>query len=237
MHIDSFLPLWDKHLLNDDSCPFCQRILNGQYTMFTRTAVAFEPLNPVTRGHLLLVPSVHITSRDSSSLGLTDVASLIRRLTETSVGDAKPDFNLIVNAGPNASQTIDHFHMHYIPRVADDRLVLPWTDQKKYELDIEGNFVCRWCDHYIVYNDAQNFWVHTDGKFMCKIDDKARSATPRMVVRPDEHRRYDQHYLACRNCDEPIMTFGNPINGIRWRHAKPYPTYGCVNPEPYPKGM
>ena len=218
--IDSFLPLWDKHLLNDDSCPFCQRILNGQYTMFTSTAVAFEPLKPVTRGHLLLVPSVHITSRDSSSLGLTDVASLIRRLTETSVGDVKPDFNLIVNAGPNASQTIDHFHMHYIPRVADDRLKLPWTDGT--------NGVCEKCGHAVSSMDYQTHiqWYHKDPAQEARCDTDGKKA------KPDGYLRDDEGNVLCAHCELPIYQYGSRILGTFWKHLLPYPTKGCIHPEP-----
>jgi histidine triad (HIT) family protein len=42
---------------------------------------------------------------------------------------SKPDFNLIINQGPAAGQTIDHAHIHYVPRYENDGLHLPWWDQ------------------------------------------------------------------------------------------------------------
>jgi hypothetical protein len=41
------------------------------------------------------------------------------------------DYNLIVNSGSDAGQTIKHLHIHYVPRSKDDGLVMPWDAQKK----------------------------------------------------------------------------------------------------------
>ena len=41
------------------------------------------------------------------------------------------DYNLILNSGTFASQTIEHIHIHYIPRYKGDDLYLPWTNQER----------------------------------------------------------------------------------------------------------
>jgi histidine triad (HIT) family protein len=41
------------------------------------------------------------------------------------------DFNIITSAGPSATQTVFHLHVHLVPRVPGDGLALPWTGQGK----------------------------------------------------------------------------------------------------------
>jgi histidine triad (HIT) family protein len=45
------------------SCPFCLRVIRHQYDAQSQHAVSFEPLNPVTPGHLLVVPRLHVADR------------------------------------------------------------------------------------------------------------------------------------------------------------------------------
>lgn len=42
-----------------------------------------------------------------------------------------PAYNLITATGSEATQTIPHFHVHLVPRLAGDGLTLPWTGQVK----------------------------------------------------------------------------------------------------------
>jgi diadenosine tetraphosphate (Ap4A) HIT family hydrolase len=42
---------------------------------------------------------------------------------------------MITSAGPAATQTIKHLHVHYVPRHAGDGLSLPWTNQNAEPLD------------------------------------------------------------------------------------------------------
>ena len=37
----------------------------------------------------------------------------------------------LIAGGPLASQSINHLHIHYVPRRQDDGLLLPWTLQQK----------------------------------------------------------------------------------------------------------
>ena len=51
------------------------------------------------------------------------------------------DFNLITSSGSAATQTIQHVHVHYVPRRDDDGLTLPWTGQglqRSTALGLEG---------------------------------------------------------------------------------------------------
>lgn len=114
-------------------CPFCIRIEEKQYDEYFRLVfdvVTFEPLNPVTPGHRLFVPVDHVNPLQARDVWNSGDAMAAVGLWQMSNFDApKEHFNLILNAGSNASQTIQHMHLHYVPRREGDGLMLPWTNQ------------------------------------------------------------------------------------------------------------
>jgi len=104
------------------SCPFCDRIQAGEYTAERATAVAFPDTVPLTPGHTLVVPRRHLTVlsefqpdelTDLWLLG-TSLCSDLQREHGTSA------FNLGLNLGRAAGQTIEHVHLHVIPRYEGD---------------------------------------------------------------------------------------------------------------------
>ena len=112
-------------------CPFCARIAAGEYTLFDEHAVAFEPLNPVTPGHLLVVPRRHVVDAGSHPL----VASRAMYFAAQLAGPCgwAESYNLITSAGSAATQTVPHLHIHLVPREEGDGLHLPWTGQRRTE--------------------------------------------------------------------------------------------------------
>lgn len=108
-----------------EGCPFCERIAAFDYEQAYDGSVRFEPLNPVTPGHMLFVPAWH--SEHPSGEGVRVAMSA----AEVYASRKGCDFNLITSSGPAATQTISHLHAHYIPRVEGDGLLLPWTGQKR----------------------------------------------------------------------------------------------------------
>lgn len=108
-------------------CPFCKRIAEGEYDYDDRHCVAFQPLNPVVPGHFLVVPREHTTNALTHP-GRTGAAF---RFAAYLAAEMDLDAcNLITSAGPDATQTIFHLHVHVIPRRPGDGLHLPWTGQK-----------------------------------------------------------------------------------------------------------
>jgi len=110
------------------NCPFCAKIADGSAEQWKGMGVYyFEPLNPVVPGHMLFIALEHSTYPH-------DVPALTGLLFNTASQYAarKPyDYNLIVNGGENAGQTVKHLHIHYVPRSKNDGLKMPWTDQIK----------------------------------------------------------------------------------------------------------
>lgn len=86
-------------------------------------AIAITPLNPVTDGHILVIPKDHVMD----ALENPDVsATVMRRACEI----APYPSNLIANTGREATQSVFHLHLHIVPRAKDDGLALPWYSGK-----------------------------------------------------------------------------------------------------------
>ncbi len=117
--------------MRDPDCLFCKIIageLPGTIVAEDERTVAFMDINPATRGHLLVVPRNHAANLleiDDEDLAATVLAAkrLAARISERLGADG---VNLLNSCGPVAWQTVFHFHMHVIPRYADDPLQLPW---------------------------------------------------------------------------------------------------------------
>jgi histidine triad (HIT) family protein len=104
-------------------CVFCQKIA-GMKLHHTVEVVDFEPLNPVTSGHRLVVPVRHVVSY------VTDpklTAEVMRKAAL--LGQSLADSNVITSNGEFATQTVMHMHVHIVPRRKGDGLRLPWTGQ------------------------------------------------------------------------------------------------------------
>jgi len=77
---------------------------------------------PVTPGHVLIIPRRHISSlfdlTDDETRGLWQ---LVKETKEAIDARYHPDgYNLGVNVGEAAGQTIGHLHIHVIPRYRGD---------------------------------------------------------------------------------------------------------------------
>lgn len=114
-----------------ETCPFCALIAARDSKLVEEVPgldiFHFEPLNPVVEGHRLFVSREHF-SRPELNVAVT---GLLFGSASRYAGRQGGDYNLIVNAGPDASQTVWHVHVHYVPRSAGDGLKLPWTEQHR----------------------------------------------------------------------------------------------------------
>lgn len=106
-------------------CVFCD-ILRGDspasFTYHDDTVVAFLDVQPITHGHMLVVPRDH--SELMSSVNET-VAMRTFRVARQLAATARAvlgatGVNLFVADGETAFQDVPHFHVHVIPRYAGD---------------------------------------------------------------------------------------------------------------------
>lgn len=114
-----------KGRLTEPSCVFCQRIDAGDYTPIGRDVARFEPLAPVTPGHMLFVPISHVINAAAGPSFAAAAFSAAAQYAHRK-GEA---FNLITSGGKEATQSVLHLHVHYVPRRHGDGLHLPWTGQ------------------------------------------------------------------------------------------------------------
>ncbi|HBG05151.1 MAG: HIT family hydrolase [Geobacteraceae bacterium GWC2_58_44] len=103
------------------TCPFCTPG-NSKILCANDHALAFFDGFPVTPGHTLIVPRRHISSffevTKEEQAALFDLVAQMRELL---LAERSPDgFNIGINDGPAAGQTVMHLHIHLIPRYAGD---------------------------------------------------------------------------------------------------------------------
>lgn len=102
-------------------CPFCSP---NSRLLIAENRYAFAMLDgfPLSKGHTLVIPRRHIRSVfEASRMELAAVWMLVElvhtRLVQT---DSPAGFNIGINDGSAAGQTVSHLHVHIIPRYAGD---------------------------------------------------------------------------------------------------------------------
>ena len=109
-----------------DPCPFCHitrgRLGATDLRLLGDDIWSFQPLNPVTQGHRLVVPSLHVPDAVAEPWLTGKVMEKAARLA-AEVGSS----NIISSVGVEATQTVFHLHVHVVPRRAGDGLRLPWS--------------------------------------------------------------------------------------------------------------
>jgi diadenosine tetraphosphate (Ap4A) HIT family hydrolase len=115
-----------------EGCPFC-RIPAQRTVAVSKHGIALTDAFPVTPGHTLVVPRIHVESlfelpREAQS----DLWLLAARVRLEMAGDTGVEgFTVGVNDGIAAGQTVPHAHIHVIPRregdVPDPRGGVRWV--------------------------------------------------------------------------------------------------------------
>ena len=103
------------------NCIFCN-VLKTDIIAENELAVAFYDIFPVNEGHVLIVPKRHVeTLFDATLEELHSINLLIFAVREILEAKFNPDgYNIGVNVGYTAGQTIFHLHYHLIPRYLGD---------------------------------------------------------------------------------------------------------------------
>ncbi len=123
-------------------CPFCEIAgMDSGWTRSTpgatigRSAAAFPDNYTVTDGHMLVVPRRHVTSVFSLDRDETrDLWSMVN-LVADQLKSSCDGFNIGTNVGASGGQTVEHAHVHVIPRregdVLDPRGGIRWVIPEK----------------------------------------------------------------------------------------------------------
>ena len=85
-------------------------------------------INPLNRGHCLVITKMHAASLfESKSDDLTAAILTARRVARAIKSTLKPDgLNMLQANGAAAFQSVPHFHLHLIPRFANDGKGFDW---------------------------------------------------------------------------------------------------------------
>jgi diadenosine tetraphosphate (Ap4A) HIT family hydrolase len=104
------------------SCPFCllpaDRVVDSsQHWLVVRDGF------PISPGHTLIIAKRHIGSFfDLSADEQVELVTLMCKAKDTLVQKFHPQgFNIGINDGPAAGQTVPHLHVHLIPRYTGDK--------------------------------------------------------------------------------------------------------------------
>lgn len=83
---------------------------------------------PATKGHVLIIPKEHsATLLDLSDDKASKIMVLAKKIVAALMKvHGFTNYNIIQNNGRVAGQTVDHFHLHIIPRYSVDEVGL-WT--------------------------------------------------------------------------------------------------------------
>lgn len=121
-------------------CDFCDIVATNEparVVMRSGEVVAFFPIEPATVGHILLVPTTHLRDiweldeRTASLLAeaTLQVAHAIRK------GLAPDGLNIIQSNGEAATQTVEHLHVHLVPRWVGDAMGPIWPTRTTWSAE------------------------------------------------------------------------------------------------------
>lgn len=121
-------------------CIFC-KIINGDipsYKVYEDDhVIAFLDISQLTKGHTLILPKKHIKNVYEMD---EETASIVFKKVPLIAKAIKKAFNPIglniVNNNEQPHQSVDHFHIHLIPRYKDDEFHMNFANhQDQYEKD------------------------------------------------------------------------------------------------------
>lgn len=105
-----------------ESCPFCAPSAERELISESATAYAIFDKYPVSPGHALVIPKRHVADYFDLSLhGKTACWLMVDRVKQLLAERFHPEgFNMGINVGAVAGQTVPHVHIHLIPRYPGD---------------------------------------------------------------------------------------------------------------------
>ncbi|MCD7745392.1 MAG: HIT family protein [Lachnospiraceae bacterium] len=126
----------------EENCIFC-KIARGEIP----SATLYEDeefrvildLGPASKGHALVIPKIHAANLfelpdETAAKALVIAKKVATQLKEGLQADG---LNVVQNNGAAAGQTVDHFHIHLIPRYENDTVNVKWVPGTLGEADKE----------------------------------------------------------------------------------------------------
>lgn len=132
---------FEQTAVMERDCIFC-RIVSGDAPAYVvaedDSTLAFLDRGQATTGHTLVVPKSHAADIWSiTELDACAVMAMAKRVAHLLDERLRPaGLNLTQSNRSAAWQDVFHFHVHVIPRWADDGLIPPWRPTRPSEEDL-----------------------------------------------------------------------------------------------------
>jgi histidine triad (HIT) family protein len=96
-------------------CLFCTLVREGDHVRKGEGFVAIQDINPKAPVHLLVLPGRHVESfRDVGEFQAEEAKRMLEFVAETAREAGLDDYQVIVNVGRAAGQTVFHLHWHVL---------------------------------------------------------------------------------------------------------------------------
>ena len=108
--------------LHREDCPFC-RIAAERVVAESALTLTIRDAFPVSPGHTLVIPKRHFAGLfEATAEEVAEIWQALRLAVDELSAKRGPDgFNVGVNVGAAAGQTVMHLHVHLIPRFSGDQ--------------------------------------------------------------------------------------------------------------------
>lgn len=132
--------------MRKEDCIFC-KIANGEIPSKTlyedQDFRVILDLGPATEGHALILTKEHASNLyELSDEQAGKIMIVARNMAARMKDKLKCDgMNLVQNNGETAGQTVKHFHLHMIPRYAEDGQTINWVPGEPTQAELET--VCK----------------------------------------------------------------------------------------------
>ena len=102
-------------------CPFCEKD-KASLVELGELVYCVRDKYPVSPGHLLIITKRHVADYfELTAEEHQEMHAMLLKMKGVLAAEMNPQgFNIGVNIGRTAGQTIDHVHMHLIPRFEGD---------------------------------------------------------------------------------------------------------------------
>jgi histidine triad (HIT) family protein len=101
--------------VSSSECLFCRLAREGDHVRKADGFLAITDINPKAPVHLLVLPERHVeTFRDVAAFSAGEAKRMLEFVAETAREAGLEDYQVIVNVGRGAGQTVFHLHWHVL---------------------------------------------------------------------------------------------------------------------------
>ncbi len=102
-------------MASQPDCLFCRLVAEGDHVHRAEGFVAVQDISPKAPVHLLILPERHVdTFREIDAFPAEEAKRMLDFVAEAARESGLEDYQIVVNVGPGAGQTVFHLHWHIL---------------------------------------------------------------------------------------------------------------------------